>query len=101
MSSMADGSQGGDGVQRFRVSPDAVHNALGDQIVLINVRTNEIYELNRTGARFWQLLSAGHDLARIRQLMLQEFEVDETVLDREIEGLLASLESAGLIVADD
>jgi hypothetical protein len=99
MSSTGGSSQGGG--QRYRVSSDTVHNTLGDQGVLVNVRTNEIYELNQTGARFWQLLSAGHDLTRIRQLMLEEFEVDETVLDQEIKALLASLENAGLIVADD
>ena len=94
-------SQDDGGTRRLRVSSDTVYNTLDNQSVLINVRTNEIYELNQTGARFWELFSAGHDRARIRQLMLQEFAVDEIVLDREIEALLASLKSEGLIVADD
>jgi hypothetical protein len=100
MGSTTGSSQGGSEAQRFRVSADTVHNTLDGQSVLVNVRTNEIYELNRTGTRFWELLSAGHDHARIRQLMLQEFDVDETVLDREIEALLASLRTAGLVVSD-
>jgi hypothetical protein len=94
-------SQGEGGTRQPRVSPDTVYNTLDNQSVLINVSTNEIYELNQTGARFWELLAAGHDRARIRQLMLQEFAVDETVLDREIESLFASLKSAGLIIVDD
>jgi hypothetical protein len=99
MNSEIGNSQGG--TQRFRVSPDTVYNALNDQSVLINMRTNEIYELNQTGARFWDLLCAGHHRARIQQLMLQEFDVDEAILDREIEALIASLKSSGLIIADD
>jgi hypothetical protein len=86
--------------QRFRVSSDTVYNTLDEQSVLINVRTNELYELNRTGTRFWELLSAGHNRGQIQQLMLQEFDVDEAVLDREINALLASLQDAGLIVND-
>ena len=88
------------GGQQFRVSPDTVYNILDDQSVLINVRTNELYELNRTGTRFWELLSAGHNRAQIRQLMLQEFDVDEVVLDREIDSLVASLQDAGLIASN-
>jgi hypothetical protein len=99
MNSAFGNSQGGS--QRYRVSPDTVYNTLDDQSVLINVRTNEIYELNQTGTRFWDLLCAGHDRAGIRRVMLQEFEVDEAVLDREIEGLISSLESSSLIIADD
>ena len=82
------------------MSPDTVYNILDDQSVLINVRTNELYELNRTGTRFWELLSAGHSRAQIRQLMLQEFDVDEVVLDREIDSLVASLQDAGLIASN-
>jgi hypothetical protein len=94
-------NQSGDEAPRFRVSPDTIYETLDDRGVLINVTTNEIYELNQTGARFWELLSAGHDHTQIRQLMLQEYDVDETVLDREIEALLASLKSARLIVYSD
>ena len=82
------------------MSPDTVYNILDDQSVLINVRTNELYELNRTGTRFWELLSAGHSRAQIQQLMLQEFDVDEVVLDREIDSLVASLQDAGLIASN-
>jgi hypothetical protein len=89
-----------DGTRRLRVSSDSVYNSLDDQSILVNVKTNEIYELNQTGARFWELLAAGHDRARIQQIMLQEFAVEEIVLDREIEALLASLKSAGLVVDD-
>jgi Coenzyme PQQ synthesis protein D (PqqD) len=94
-------NQSGDETPRFQVSPDTVYETLDDRSILINVTTNEIYELNQTGARFWELLSAGHDHAQIRQIMLQEYDVDEAVLDREIEALLASLKSASLIIYGD
>ena len=33
--------------------------AVGDEVVLVHLRTNRIYTLNRTGARFWELLEDG------------------------------------------
>ena len=82
---------------RFQASPDAVYNRVGDQGVLIDMKTNRIYELNRTGARFWELLSAGHDRDEIRRLMVGEFDVAEADLDREIEAMLASWKDKGLL----
>ncbi|MBA3474632.1 MAG: PqqD family protein [Rubrobacter sp.] len=63
------------------------------------MRTNQIYELNQTGARFWELLSAGHDRAEIQRIMLQEFDVVEADLTAEIDTMLASLKSEGLITS--
>jgi len=82
---------------RYQANPDAVYNRLGDSAVVVNMRTNRIYELNRTGARFWELLCAGHDLEKLQQLMLQEFDVTESELAIEIEAMLASLQKEGLI----
>jgi len=82
---------------RFKTDSDTVYNRVGDQGVLVHMRTNQIYELNRTGARFWELLSAGHDTAEIKDLMLQEFDVTEPDLVAEIGAMLASLENEGLI----
>jgi len=98
---MANNDHSSTDASRYRPSPDTVYDDVGDRSVLINVRTNLIYELNETGARFWQLLDAVHDLAKIKQLMLQEFDVTEADLNREIGTLLASLSNEGLIVPDE
>ena len=82
----------------LQAGPDTVFNRIGDEGVLIDMRTNRIYDLNSSGARFWELLCAGHDRATIRQLMLQEFDVAEAELDREIEDMLASLKREGLVI---
>jgi len=83
---------------RFRASSDAVHNNIGDQSVLVHMGTNKIFELNSTGARFWELLCEDHDLGEIRRFMLQEFDIAEADLDREIEDLLNALQREGLVV---
>jgi hypothetical protein len=99
MFSVPNNDQNEAGTLRFRPSPEAVYDYVGDQAVLIHMRTNQIYELNWTASRFWELLCAGHNQAKIQQLMLQEFDVAEADLSHEIEALLASLKNKGLIKA--
>jgi hypothetical protein len=82
---------------RFRASPDTVAQRLGDEVVLIHVNTDKIFVLNRTGARLWELLSSGLDRADVHQRMLQEFDVTEDQLTREVDELIASLRNEQLI----
>jgi hypothetical protein len=84
---------------RFRPTPDVVYDRIGEEAVLIHMGTNRIYELNRTGMRFWELLCAGHDRIEIRRLMVREFDVAEADLAVEIEVMLASLKNEGLITS--
>ena len=82
----------------FQPAPDTVYNRIDQETVLVlHMRTNRIYELNQTGARFWELLCAGYDQATIHQLMLQEFDVAEADMVVETEVMLASLKNEDLI----
>ena len=71
-----------------------------DGAVLIHLETNQIYDLNRTGFRIWQLLQEGSDPAAIQDRIRQEFEVDSAVAARELRTLLDQLSSEGLIEED-
>lgn len=91
--------QGETDATRFRASSDVVYNRVGDQGMLVHMQTNQIYELNHTGARFWELLSAGHDRVEIQRIMLQEFDVTEADVAAEIDTMIASLTKEGLITS--
>ena len=101
MNSAANKGRHGAGASRFRPSADTLHERIGDETVLIHMKTNQIYELNRTAARFWDLLCAGYDRVEIQQLLSEEFDVAEADLEREIEALLASLKEEGLITSNE
>jgi Coenzyme PQQ synthesis protein D (PqqD) len=91
---------GGEGRARLWPAADVVSRRLDDQVVLVNLRTNLIYELNETGARLWELLAEGCDRSEVERRMLQEFDVTEDTLRTEIDGLVSSLLTAGLVEAD-
>ena len=58
----------------MRLSTEVVSRKLGDRLVVVNLRTNRIYELNSTASRMWELLEAGSNRAEIEETLLGEFE---------------------------
>jgi hypothetical protein len=82
----------------LKPSTEVICRELGDAAVLIHLGTNEIFELNPTGYRVWQLLHEGLDREAIESRMLQEFTVGHDQLRREIGDLLARLAARDLIL---
>jgi len=82
---------------RIEPSDDVVGQQLEDQIVLVNLQTNRIFELNQTGGRFWDLLQAESDRERIEEQLLSEFEVSEDELKAEVDALIPQLVQEDLV----
>lgn len=89
------------GPTRFRPSPDTVAERLGDELILVHLKTDRIFVLNATGARVWELLSTGHDTVEIQGRLLQEYNAAEPEVAAEVESLLESLRKEDLITPDD
>ena len=83
--------------RRLEPSQDVVGQRLGDEVVLVSLDTNRIFELNRTGARFWELLQSESDRSRIEQRLLEEFEVSREELSSEVDRLVKSLTDEELV----
>jgi hypothetical protein len=83
--------------RRLEPSQDVVGQRLGDEVVLVSLETNRIFELNRTGARFWELLQSESDRSRIEQRLLEEFEVSREELSSEVDRLVKSLTDEELV----
>ena len=87
-------------MNRIRVSEDAVARRVGDQVVLVQLQTNRIYELNPTGARLWELLQGGADLEQARERMLAEFDVSEDELRNNMNEIVDELVAMQLLERD-
>jgi Coenzyme PQQ synthesis protein D (PqqD) len=92
-----EGSVQGSGVRRLEPAGEVVGQRLGDQVVLVNMKTNRIFELNRTGGRFWDLLSSESDRGQIEERLRQEFDVDEQALSAEVDRLISNLAAEDLV----
>jgi hypothetical protein len=81
--------------------PGVLASRLGEEMVLVHLETNQIYELNRTAARLWELAGAGCRRDALERQLLSEFAVGEAELAQEVDALLTALVAARLITIDD
>lgn len=85
----------------YQVNQDIIHQRVGEDIILINLKSDRIFSLNRTGARFFELLSEHRPIPEIKEKLLAEFDVDPETLDDEILNILDNLLEESFIYADN
>src|ERR1041385_3737862 len=83
----------------LRVQPglDVLAQRYDDSVILLNLGTDRFFHLNRTAARFWELLSEGHNAAQILETMSGEFDITEPQLAAEMTTLIAELRAEDLV----
>ena len=84
-------------MRRLEPTDDVVGQRLGDETVLVHLKTNRIFELSRTGGRFWELLQSESDRTQIQNQLMGEFDVSEQELTDEVDGLISSLAEEDLV----
>jgi hypothetical protein len=89
--------QGKTRARRVEPSSEVVGQRLEDAVVVVHLQTNRIHELNRTSARFWDLLQDESDVEKIERQMLEEFDVSKEELQAEIDELIGQLEAERLV----
>jgi len=80
-----------------RLKPDVVFRRLDDGGVLVDLGTNQIFELNLTAARTWELLAESCVGPALADRLAAEFDVDTNTAAEQVEALLHDLESEGLL----
>jgi hypothetical protein len=85
---------------RIHHDPNVLAKRVDNEIVLVHLETNRIYELNRTAASLWELLGTGLTPAELEQRMALEFDVEREQLAHEIDELLRQFASEQLIRTD-
>jgi hypothetical protein len=85
----------------WAVRPDIVTRRIGDTLVIVSLPNNKIFELNRTGARIWELVAEGLDDQQVARSLAEEFDVTFDVARQEMIALRGQLLEEGLIEAAD
>lgn len=81
---------------RLRPTPGILSTSLGSEAVLLDPSRELFYRLNRTGVRFWELSHEGKSVDEAVEAMMGEFEVERSVLERDVQALVAQLTEAKL-----
>lgn len=83
--------------ERVERSPDVLLRELGGESVLLDLKEEQYYGLDEVGTRFWALLEEGKSMAEVTATLLEEYDVTEIALRRDLAALLDDLLEAGLV----
>lgn len=82
--------------------PDSVLSTeLHDEGVLLNLETGEYFGLDGVGMEMWKLLRANGDVGAARTALLEQYDVAEDVLAKDLDELIAKLAARKLLVVAD
>ena len=79
------------------ISKDVLAQELAGETVLLDLASENYFGLDAVGTRIWQLLNEGRTGSDLIDTLLDEYEVEREVLERDISELLNRLSEAGLI----
>jgi len=82
---------------RVVVSKDQVSCDLEGEAAILNLKNSVYYGLDPIGARVWQLIQEPTSLAKIRDVLRSEYDVDASQLEADIRDLMEQLAEHGLI----
>lgn len=73
---------------------------VGEEMVILDLAGGEYFGLDPVGARIWQLLSEGRNLAEVCETMLTEYDVSQAEIETDLLRLCATMLDKGLIKVD-
>jgi hypothetical protein len=85
----------------FRPDPEVLTRRVGEEVVLVHMGRNEVFSLNRTGARLWELLSEGRTHSEAVEQLTTEFDVSQETVEQEASRLMTMLERERLLEVED
>jgi hypothetical protein len=78
-------------------APEQVSCPLGEESAILNLKNSVYYGMNPVGARVWDLLKQPNSVTELRNVLLEEYEVDEVRCGDDLLALLETMRSEGLI----
>jgi hypothetical protein len=86
--------------RKVRAHPDVVFQKLGDESVLLNLRTGVYWGLNPTGAVVWDEIVRHGDVTRAVTTLLEKFAGNPAEMRSTVQDLIRELSREGLVVED-
>jgi hypothetical protein len=83
---------------RFKLGADVVLQHFGSEALLLDLRTEQIHQLNHTGAYIVGLLNDSKTMGEVRRCLLADFDVTEAQMEQELTALLGTLIQQSLLI---
>jgi len=82
---------------RVRPATGQVSTDLGGEVAILHIESGKYFALSPVGARAWGLLKDVSAVGDILEVLLDEFDVDAAVCERDLIQLLRRLEDRELV----
>ncbi len=79
------------------VSPEQVSCDLAGEAAMLNLKNSVYYGLDPVGARIWKLIQTPVTVSAVRDMIVQEYDVEAEHCERDLFDLLQKLANEGLI----
>ena len=78
------------------IKPHFVSRKIGNELILVPLtgniaQMNEMFTLNETGKTIWENMDQVKSVDQLKQIILDEFDIDETTAENDIENFLTQL----------
>ena len=78
-------------------SSEQLASDLAGEVIILDLKSGIYYGLNSVGARIWSLLQEPRTVCEIRDIILDEYEVDPDRCEQDLMAVLSELLSRALI----
>jgi hypothetical protein len=82
---------------RVNTAPDVMLRIIGEEAVILNLKSELYLGLDPVGTRMWMVLHGAPSIQAAYELLLAEFEVEPERLRRDLDKLLEQMLEQGLI----
>lgn len=82
------------------VSDEVLSQEVSGETVLLDLKSENYFGLDTVGTRIWQLLQQHKNLQQVVDIMLDEYDVEEKQLEKDLNELLDKLIEAELITLE-
>ena len=83
------------------VAKDQMSCGLDDEAVILSIKKGVYYSLNPCGNRIWSLIQKPVKVRKVRDILLEEFDIDTETCEKDLLSLLSGMEKEGLVVLED
>jgi len=87
--------------KKVKISPDVLSQEVSGETVLLDLQNESYFGLDEVGTRIWQLLQENGDIESMLKTILEEYDVEEEQLLKDVNELVEKLIEAGLVSIED
>ena len=85
----------------YKKAPDVLFHLLDQETVLLDLKNETYFQLNKTGTDVWTLLQEYNTFDEIKNILSDRYAISPEILETDLRELFGDLLAAGIIIPID